>query len=348
MKVVIGILILGVIVVFLAIGIARTQQEEEIQSINKIQQRDGVPVLTAQAEKSDIAVIRRYYGDVRSIQEASVSAKLLDRIDRIYVEVGDKVEQNQPLVRFDASANMIAIEQQRLALENARRNFERTQALWEEGAISKQLYDGAKLGYEIATENYSSAQRSVELLAPITGRIARIDLDEGQIAFPGDVIMTIIANKKLEIKFNVVQEDRRYISQGQEVSVYVDGEESITGVITNVSLVTENDSRMFSVYARIPAVDGIYPGVMATVDVTLEEKKDILTVPVDALLNRSDKTLIVVVDGNIARIKAVEIGLRGENQVEVISGLNIGESVAVYGHTTLEDGVKVKVVQAEK
>jgi len=345
LKIIFGILVIVSITFFLVKGIAQSRQEEEVLSINKIQRIEGVPILTQTVVIGNVIQIRRYYGDVKATKQTSVSSKLAERIDQILIEVGDHIQEDQPLVRFDSTASQASVIQARLAMENARQNFDRTKALLEEGAVSRQLFDSVELQYKIVVENYKTADRAVVLLAPTSGRIARIDFKAGDQVNPGDILMTIVANDQLTVEFDVTQEDRRRLHKGQIVTVSSGGKEGVSGKITRVSLVTNQESRMFKVYADIPAVNGIYPGVLATVDVNIADRQGVIVVPIDAIIGSETEAKVVIVDRNIAHIRNVNIGLIGENQVEILSGLQQGEIVAINGHTELSNGIKVKVVK---
>ncbi len=344
MKAVFGILVLGVVIVFLALGIARTQDEEEVLSITKIQRQEGVPVVAAQAKPEDIRIIRRYYGEVKSMSQVVVASKLTDRIKKITVETGDHVDKGQVIVQFESDASSVGIAQQRLSKEDAWKNLQRVEALLKEGAISRQIYDQAKLAYDVYTENYKTAEKTLDLRAPVSGKVAFVQIEEGQIAHPGDPVLTIFQDTELEIRFDVVAEDRRLISEGQRITAHFDDLEPIIGTVTEVSLSTRDNSRLYPVFAKIPATDSIFPGSMAALDLLIEEKKDVTAIPVDAILNQAGKRLVVkIVDGK-ARLTPVSIGIQDEDYVEVLIGVSVGEMVAVYGHTALEDGTKLKII----
>lgn len=345
MKKIIGIGILGIIIFFLVIGIARSRQQEEVLSISKIQYNEGIPVIVNAVEIADVSMTNRYYGDIKAADQFEITSRSMERIESIFVKVGDRIEKDQPLVRFDTTTSQTAIVQLRLAMENAQRDYERIRNLFEQGAISRQIFDGAKLQYDLALENYEIARRSIVLYAPSSGRIARIDFKPGDVVRSGDLVMMIFGSEHIEVEFDVTREDRSQLRKGQKISVAVEGVEPAVGEITYVSLVTNHDSRMFKIYARVPASKHLFPGVLASIDVTIEARHGVMTVPQDALLNQQDDTQVVAVNKGKAEKRSVKVGLRGENRVEILSGLSVGELVGVYGHKDLEDGDKVKVVK---
>lgn len=344
MKTILGVLVLGVVTVFLALGIARSQEEEEVLSITKMQRQEGFPVVASQAKPEDIEVIRRYYGEARSLSQVVVASKLMDRIKEITVETGDHVSKGQTLVRFESDASAVGLAQQRLTREDAKKNLERAEALWKEGAISRQMLDQAKLAYELYNENYHTAEKTLDLTAPVSGSVALINLKEGQIAHPGDVIITIFQDDELEIVFDVVAEDRRLISEGQKITALFQDTDPVQGNVTEISMSTRDKSRLFPIYARIDANENIYPGMMATVDLLIDRKEGVLAIPVDAIMDRSGKKLVMKVVNGTARITPVTVGIQSEDFVEILSGVSRGESVAIYGHTALEDGTKLKII----
>ncbi|MCB2198151.1 efflux RND transporter periplasmic adaptor subunit [bacterium] len=344
MKKIIGFAIGGAILLFLILGIARSRQSEEALSISKIQQQEGIPVYAEKAELGTVRVIRSYYGTVRSKNQAVVSAKVMDRIDRIFVDAGDRVKKGQVVVRFDTTASQASVSQARLQFQNMKRDYERMKKLFDDGAISKQQLDQIELGYNVAQENYQTSRRSVELIAPISGLVARIDTEEGAIAFPGDALLKIVSDDKYEVAFDVTQEDRNKLKAGQMVRVYFDGDDGVEGKITHVGLATSDMSRLFTAYASFPASEGIYPGILASVNVTVEQRSDVLQLPVQAILDRHDSDVVVAIDGDTAVLRSVKLGLTGEGNVEILDGLAPGTMVATYGHKAIEDGSLVRVI----
>ncbi|MBD3165986.1 efflux RND transporter periplasmic adaptor subunit [bacterium] len=344
-KKVIGIGVAAVIVVFIVLGIMRSRTTEEVESISEIQKQKGVPVKTLQVQSQDVRETRTFYGDIRAGRQAVVTAKLMERIDTLYVEVGDQVQKGQAVVRFDTTASQAAVKQARLSMENAKRDLERMKALLDKGAISRQQYDQVKLGYDVARENYETALRSVELVAPISGIVSRIEFQSGDQAFPGDVVMEVSGSSQYEVEFEVTGEDRQRLRVGQTVDVVGKTGEAVEGRITKVSLSADPMTRMFKIRARIPVTENVFPGELAQVDVVVAEHDDVVALPADALLHRDGKNYAVVVDEKAnAWVREVKLGLQGDSLTEIRYGLKDGDQVAVYGHASLQDGDLVNVI----
>ncbi len=345
MKKIFGFVVLATIVFFLYLGIANSKQEEEVLSIGEIQKLEGVPVLVEEVKLGDVVKTNLYYGDIKSPGQMVVTSKLMDRIADVLVDVNDYVKKDQPLVIFDTTASQASVVQARLALENAARDFNRVKTLFEQGALSRQLHDGAKLQHDISKENYEMAKSAVTLTAPASGRVARIDIKTGALTFPGDAIITLITDEKLEVEFDVTQDDRPHLNPGQKVEVSTGNGISVSGKITDASLMTSNQSRMFGITAKIPQTDGFYPGSLASVVVTIGERKGVVYVSYDAIVGTKTNPQVFVVSGKIVKLRSVETGMQSAERIEIISGLQPGEIVTIYGHAGLEDGTKIKIIE---
>ncbi len=348
MKKIIGIAIGVAVVLFLILGIARTRQKEEVKSISKIQGEQGVPVFATTVEPGSVEKVETYYGTVRSKDQALVASKLMERIVKIYVHEGEHVEKGAKLVRFDESHNAAMVAQANLQYQNAMRDYERMKKLLADGAISQQTFDQVKLGYQVAKENYETAHSSVEITAPLSGIVARVNFAEGAMANPGDILVQIVNDNEYEVVFDATQEDRAMLKPGLRAIVRTKSGEGIEGRLTKISFATSDENRLFTAYVDVPGSNRLFPGVLAAVDVVVAERKDVIAVPIEALLNRGKGNQIVVVENGVARVRPVRLGLTGSTKVEILDGLAAGETVATYGHTAIEDGQKVKIVQEEK
>ncbi len=345
MKKIIGVIVTGAVIVFLVLGIARSRQEEEVLSIKNIQQRDGVPILAAKAAYGKVSKTNRYYGDVKAVRQTTVSAKLMEQVSDVLVKVGDYVKKDQVLVKFDTTASQSSVIQARLAMEQMEKDYNRLKALHKEGAVSQQALDGIKLQYEVAVENYKTARQAVHLLAPRSGKVARVDLESGDLAHPGDPAVILMDDKKLEIDFEIPQDDRDDLRINQEVEVFLENGKTVNGRITEVSYLTKPFTRMYRGYAEIENVVGLYPGSMVAMDVLVADRDNVLMIPFDALIERGGEYHVALIKDNHAKLQQVDTGVRGEENIEILAGVKAGDVVAVYGHQNIEDGVKVKIME---
>jgi len=105
-------------------------------------------------------------------------------------------------------------------------------------------------------------------------------------------------------------------------------------------------SRSATVEITVPNSEHrLVPGMTAGVRLVLERRENVVALPLAALFS-TDQTKIVVVDGTTAHFRTIATGLVGDDKVEVLSGINVGEKVATTGKERVEDGQTVKPIEA--
>jgi len=345
MKKIIGFVVITVVGVFLVLGILRSQESEEVLSIDDIQKREGIPVHAQSVSRHDVSITRSFFGTIQAGDQTVVTSKLMERIESIHVEEGDRVREGQVLVTFDTTASMASVSQARMLFENTRRDLERMETLLAEGAISSQQFDQMKFAFEVAEKNYQTARNSVELVAPFAGIVARIDFDEGDYAEAGNSVVSIIDISSYEIVFDVTQEDRPRLRTGLPVVVTLGSGNQVEGHITRISLAASEETRLFQAYAELPTSEMMYPGVLASLSVVVAQAEGVLAVPPDAILERDGERFVFTIKDNTTAVRQpVQRGLIGEEYIEILQGVQEGDKVATYGHNSLEDGARIKLV----
>jgi RND family efflux transporter MFP subunit len=116
------------------------------------------------------------------------------------------------------------------------------------------------------------------------------------------------------------------------------------GVVEAVSPVVNTDDRTCTVYIGVGNLaEEIKPGMHAEVEIAADIYKNRLLVPQEAVLTRSGRRLVFVVEGGLARWRYIEIGVENEKFAEILDGVKEGEPVIVEGHFTLAHDAKVSV-----
>jgi RND family efflux transporter MFP subunit len=105
-------------------------------------------------------------------------------------------------------------------------------------------------------------------------------------------------------------------------------------------------SRKFRVKIKIPNPDfKLRGGMSARVNITEQEKRDVLRIPKKALMVKQGQVTVYVLEEGVARARSVELGVSDDQWVEVGDGINEGDQVVVEGIYALTDGVKAKIIQ---
>jgi len=182
--------------------------------------------------------------------------------------------------------------------------------------------------------------------APVDGVIAELYISEGSTIGPQAPVALQVSNE-VEVSIEVEEGRIRQVFKGQDVSLQVSaypGQE-FPAKVTSVAPVADQDTRTFTV--KITPVDQeglLRSGMYANALLLIDEKKDTLLVPRDAVTMAGDQEFVFVADGNTVDKREVTTGLANDGQIEILSGLEPGETVVTAGQPNLVDGAKIEVV----
>lgn len=184
--------------------------------------------------------------------------------------------------------------------------------------------------------------------APINGTIAKILVDIGSTVAPQVPIAMIVDISRIKVSFNVPEVDAQYFKLNNPITVSVDAipDKNFTGYITEISPVVDPLTKTVAVKAGIErASNALKPGMTARVSIKLSEKKNVIAIHQDALI---DNSVFVVKNDSTAERRPVKTGLMGDEFVEIIEGLKENELVVVLGQQRLAGGEKVIPIVRER
>ncbi len=306
---------------------------------------DTVAVKVSKAGMNDIRVLKTFTGTLEGEDQANIVSKIPERITEIKVHVGDYVKTGQLLITLDKSGASSQFYQAQAGFLNAKRELDRMEALFKEGAISQQMYDGTKTAFEIAKANFEAARNTVELISPIGGVVTEVNHSVGDLANPGLPLITIANINKMKVIFDAGEEDIPNFAIGQYAEVYSELKLDLIqkGKITQISKSADIQSRSFELRATFTNTSDKWfkPGMFCRVNVELKNKKNILTIPSSAITVIQNTKSTYVINGHKAYIRKVETGITDGKQVEILSGLKNGDTIVTLGMNDLKEGSTV-------
>jgi RND family efflux transporter MFP subunit len=197
-----------------------------------------------------------------------------------------------------------------------------------------------------ALENYTN------VIAPIAGVVIWRYADTGALIQGGTnsndqalPIVRLSQSSLLRLRVPVPEADVQFVHAGDELQVRVDAiNRSFTGKIVRFTRNVSFETRTMETEIDVDNKDlSIAPGMYANTLLELEDRKAVVTVPVEALvLNGRQQTVYVLDDGNRIHIRNVHAGLQGQKLAEIVSGLNPGDRVVLGGQENYREGQRVK------
>lgn len=204
-----------------------------------------------------------------------------------------------------------------------------------------------------AQASLKSAQTSLEntkVRAEIDGTIGAVNISQGSMVSTATTAMTIVNSNDVKVSFGVSEKAINRVSAGSKAYITISAvsDEPFEVEVSNVSPSADSTTKLYTVEAYIDNTDGlIKPGMFANVKLVLEKHDNIISVPLNTVLEKNGEQYVFVVDeNNIAHKTAVETGLKNEDYIEIVSGVNMGESIVVSGQDFLSDGSTVSIVES--
>ena len=353
--------------VFALLSFCRPPQKTE--SKQDAQAAATAPVKVFKVVRQRISEKLFYTGTIEAWQKVNITPDVGGKIDRIYVNEGDRVSKGQVLAELDTLAIRLQLEQAEAALavaqanfNNARTNWERMERLYKEKAVSEQQYEQVKLGYDSAEAQLSQAQAAVNLAkhnlnvsimkAPFGGIIASKNAEVGDVINPmmggfspgsGGGVLTLVDFSRVKIRVEVSGADIRLIRKGQETLLRVPtvpGQE-FRGTVQVVNMAADSQSKKFGVEVTVDNPSLVLrPGTFGEIILEVQTHENALVVPQKAILENTH--LFIAQDGKAAR-SDVMLGLQNSTLVEILSGVKEGDLVITEGNFGLEDGTPVEI-----
>ena len=330
-------------------------------------------VKTMQVIKRDTPVIYEYSGFVEAQNEVQMKARVTGMITEKYVNGGDKVEKGQLMFVIDprsyqaSSWNYQAqVASAQADLSRVRRDAERYQKLYEQGAVSKQTLDNTMAELEqseakVEAQKALLASAQVDLgetnvVAPFSGKVSANDLAVGTFVTAGTTVLATISNSDpVRVKFSLAEAEYLKLMGTKTADgtaplenltiVLADGSTyPLKGKLTQVDRSISEGTGTLTLKAEFDNPEKILlPGMFAHLQANIGTKKDALLVPQRAVTEIMYKTFVYVVNGeNKVEMKEVKLGARVGRLWVVESGLDGTETVIVEGTQKVKKGSVVK------
>jgi membrane fusion protein (multidrug efflux system) len=341
--------IAGVLVVALGAGgflYHRSQAEGEAEAAVG-RGPSAIPVELAAAEAGTMLERIEAVGSTLARQAVDIVPLTSGRVAEIAFSPGVRVETGTVLVRLDDAAERAGVAEARANLREAELALDRAKKLRANNTVAQATVDELEAAYLGSSARVDGAQQELEdrtVRAPFAGVVGIRRVDVGARVDDDDVLTTLDDLAEVEIEFSVPEIFFAQVRQKQSVSATSSAfpGRTFTGRIATIDTRVGQVSRAFLVRAVIPNPDLVLPaGMFMHVEVVLEERPAVL-IPEEAVIAEGANTYVFTVQDQRARRRTVQLGKRTAGTVEVLEGLEAGESVVRTGMQRLRDGAEVR------
>ena len=324
-------------------------KEEPTTTVVSAAPQKPIQAAVVEAKSTSVPIRVEVTGQVAAIFQATLSSRIQGTIDRLLVREGTKVSKGQLLIQLDSRDLQADLARANAEVDNATAHLDRMNQLYAQDAVSKQEMENATRGHRVADANRKAveAQLSYTMVrAPFEGVITEKKVEAGELASPGQPLLKMEDPQRLRLEATVAEGDLKSVSRGDKIPVVIDalGGQALTGLVSQILPAGDPQTHTFMVKVDLPKAPGLKTGMFGRFQLDKGLTQTIL-VPSAAVVERGElSSLYVVGSDQTARLRWVKLGRRFEQQVEILSGLNIGEQVLVDGSRGV-DGAAVQIVE---
>ena len=317
------------------------------------QRRQSTPIVKVeQPRRETIIYVLKFTGDVAPIQQVNIFSKVSGNLEKVYANMGTYVQKGQLLAQIDTTEIYQQFQQMSATYQNAKLTFQRNNDLSEQNLIAKQDLDNAEAAMKVAGANFEAAKIRLDyarITAPFSGFITKRFLDPGALVTSNNATMfTLMDLNSMKIIVNVLEKDIPLIKIGKKGIITVDafpGKE-FHGTIARLSEAVDLSTRTMAVEIDIPNSDRLLkPGMFASVKLVVEERRNALTIPTQAILRDDKGYFVFIVNNKSAQRVAVLPGTEQDTRTEVLSGLTGNENIITTGQQFVKDSGQIIIQQ---
>jgi membrane fusion protein (multidrug efflux system) len=287
-------------------------------------------------------------GTLLANEEVELRVELPGRVTGIFFAEGSKVKKGELLLKIDDRELKARLKGKEIEEKGASDLEARMRQLFEIKGISQEEYDKAAnaLGMIKAEEEVIQSQLAkTEIAAPFDGMIGLRYVSEGSFVSTNTLVATMQDIDPMKVEFSVPEKYVKQIKKETEVTVLVgDSKEEYKGKVYAAESKIDLETRTIKARAKIPNPKGdLIPGSFAKVDIMLEQLPNAIVIPSESVIPEMNGEKVFICVNGKARSVKVKTGIRTENSIQIVEGLNPQDTLIVTGLLQLSDDKAVEI-----
>lgn len=325
-------------------------------------------VRTAAVGTVGISPTFTYAGEVRGRYESQLAFRVGGKIVKRYVDLGAAVQPGDVLMQLDPQdltqtansyAAQLAAAQAQLQL--AESNLTRYRQLFAQAAVSQAQLDQYQNAYDLAQaavrqaaaqyEQGSNQLNYTQLLAGQPGVVAAINAETGQVVSAGQTVLTIVRDGEREVEISVPENRLEELRQAKlcRVTFWALPGVAVDGSIREIAPMASAITRTYTIrIALVKPPPAVKLGMTASVQVTTAmQPTAVAAIPASAVYQAGPSPAVWVVKDRVVSLRPVTVGTMTNDTIEVLTGLEPGETIITAGVHKLQAGQMVNPVGGE-
>lgn len=306
----------------------------------------AVEAITVRPSRLDNKLI--VTGSVQANESLELKSEISGKVAAITFAEGKPVKKGEALLLISDEETRAQLEKQKFNRKLNQDNEFRQRKLLEKDAISQEEYENAlnRLNTTVADIKLLEAQlEKTRIKAPFDGRIGLRYVSEGSYISPSTVIATLYNINPAKIEFAVPGRYSTQVTAGKKIRFTIENDTtSFEGEVYAVEPRIDLETRTLRLRAVADNTSGrLLPGQFVKIELILETLDQALLVPTEAVVPEQDgKKVFVLRNGKVTEV-SITTGIRTEKALEVLSGLQAGDTVLTTGILQLRAGMEVGI-----
>jgi membrane fusion protein (multidrug efflux system) len=281
-------------------------------------------------------------------EEVDLTFETSGKIIHIFFQEGSPVTKGQLLAKVNDKPLLAELQKLEAQVPLAEDRVFRQKSLLEKDAVSKEAYEQVnteleKLHADIELVKSKIAQ--TELRAPFDGVIGLRMVSEGAYASPTTIVANLTKITPLKIEFSVSEKYVNMIHPGTNIVFQTPPDlATYKAAVYAVESRVDLNTRTLKARALYPNTNGrLKPGRMASIEIKSSELKNAITAPNEAIIAEMGRDIAYIYSEGKARQVELVKGIRTESNIQILEGLNPGDTLIVSGILQLRDGLPVTI-----
>ena len=287
-------------------------------------------------------------GSLLPMEETELHSEVSGRVVGLYIKEGTSINSGALMVKLFDGDLQAQLKKLQVQLQIAEKTEERSNELLKLNGISQQDYDltflqvsNIKADIELMKTNIAKT----EIRAPYNGKIGFRNISMGAYVTPATIITTIRQVAQLKLQFSVPEKYSSKISNGQLIPFSIEGNKQkflakVYATESTVSVTTRGLNVRCHVQQNNAA---LVAGSFARVDMDFAKNNNAILIPSQAILPQARGKKVVLYKDGIAIFADVLTGVRDSANVEILSGLNVGDTIIISGLLGIRPEAKIKL-----
>lgn len=293
-------------------------------------------------------------GTNRAFESVTITPKVTDMVTALKFEDGDIVKKGELLVQLQNAEQIAKVKVAKVKVTDNLREFDRISSLVTSRTVAELERDRLQTLIDTTKAELEQAQSSLNdrsIYAPFNGRLGLRQVSVGSLVTPGIVITTLDDISTIRLDFSVPERFIQDLQPGKavEAKAVAFPDELFKGVVKTIDSRVNPITRAVTVRAEIPNPQlRLLPGMLMKVKL-IKRSREALMLPESAIIPIQTNHYVYSVNSeNRIERKQVTLGIRTRGWVEILEGIELGESVVIRGLLKVHPGDEVETQQAEK